>query len=72
MIKQAAHILENIAKKQIQPKIGFLQKMFTSQEKRLDGLVDQTMKEMREQGLTPYMAAMTPPIIKNIDLGRKS
>ena len=57
--------LENIAKKQIQPKIGFLQKMFTSQEKRLDGLVDQTMKEMREQGLTPYMAAMTPPIIKS-------
>jgi len=49
----------------IPKKVGFLQRMFTDKTKELDGLVDKTMKEMQEQGLTPYMAAMSPELIKS-------
>ena len=49
----------------IPKKVGFLQRMFTDKEKQLQGLVDTTVKEMQEQGLTPYMAAMSPELIKS-------
>ena len=49
----------------IPQKIGFLQRMATDKNKQLDGLVNQTVKEMQEQGLTPYMAAMSPELIKS-------
>ena len=49
----------------IRPKIGFLQRMFTSKQAELDGLVKKTMTEMEEQGLTPYMGAMSPEIVKS-------
>lgn len=49
----------------IPKKVGFLQRMFTDKEKQLDKLVDETVKEMQEQGLTPYMAAMSPELIKS-------
>ena len=49
----------------IPKKVGFLQRMFTDKEKQLQGLVDDTVKEMQEQGLTPYMAAMSPELIKS-------
>lgn len=49
----------------IPKKIGFLQRMATDKTKELNGLVEKTVKEMEEQGLTPYMAAMSPEIIKS-------